>query len=160
LIEVTNIEIPKGAVCKGKILVVAEGDIVINPDLTAYDATSGCIFLAKGDIKIKGGDYLSASRLEYDMVEGFFLSENVVSIEYVDVDKLKRDGLQIKGGLVALGRDTGGGASIDIKRNLRLYNYSYPTLVVSYDPRYSDISRVFFGTESPMYKQEVGFKGI
>ncbi len=160
LIEVANIEIPKGAVCKGKILVVAEGDIVINPDLTTYDATSGCIFLAKGDIKIKGGDYLSASRLEYDMVEGFFLSENVVSIEYVDVDKLKRDGLQIKGGVVALGRDTGGAASIDIKRNLRLYNYSYPTLVVSYDPRYSDISRVFFGTESPMYKQEVGFKGI
>lgn len=115
----------------------------------------------KNNIEILGGTYKSTGgTVQYDYMDAFLIAENKISLEYADIDKDIRDGLEIKGGLVALGRDLSNTPAVEIKRNLRLYNYSYPTLVITIDPKYADISKTFFGTEAPMYKQEVGFKGL
>ena len=157
----TSITIQEDSVCNGKILVKSNDNISITPNITSSSNTSGCIFLAKGDIYIKGGDYLSSgSEVEYDFMDGFFIAEGKVEIEYVDQSRLIRDGLEINGGLVALGKDLDGSTAVDIRRDLRLYNYSHPTVVVASDLKYMRISKTFFGTEAPMYKQEIGFKGL
>jgi hypothetical protein len=120
---------------------------------------SACIYLAKGNISIGGGDHLSTDDQEYDYLEGFFIAQGQINI--TDADSLKniRDGLEIQGGLVAFGNETTGDA-ISINRNLRLYNLLYPTVLVNYDFKYGKLAETFFGTEADIYKQETGFKNI
>jgi hypothetical protein len=154
-----NIVIPSNSVCSGNVLILTNANITINPNLTNADEVSGCIFLSMVDIIVKGGTYKSSSgRVGYDYIEGYFIAENQVLIELADTGVALRDGLEIKGGVVALGRDLTGESAVSIYRNLRLFNYINPTLVVSHDTRYSKISEKFFNTEAPMYKQETGFK--
>ncbi|MHC1716780.1 MAG: hypothetical protein AB9915_02785 [Candidatus Dojkabacteria bacterium] len=156
-----DVNIPQNSTCNGMVLVVSEGDISITPNLESGNDSSGCIFLAKGDILVKSGTYKSSvGNVRYDYIDGFLMAENKIEIEYADADKLVRDGLELRGGLVGLGRDLIRQPGVDIKRDLRLYNYSYSTLVVTHDPRYAKISETFFGTEVALYKQEIGFKGL
>ncbi|MHC1716777.1 MAG: LamG domain-containing protein [Candidatus Dojkabacteria bacterium] len=156
-----DVNIPQNSTCNGMVLVVSEGDISITPNLESGNDSSGCIFLAKGDILVKSGTYKSSvGNVRYDYIDGFLMAENKIEIEYADADKLVRDGLELRGGLVGLGRDLIRQPGVDIKRDLRLYNYSYPTLVVTHDPRYAKISETFFGTEVALYKQEIGFKAL
>ena len=154
-----SITIPSNSVCSGNVLVVSKSNITIQPDLTNADGSSGCIFLSMGDILIKGGTYQSASGIVgYDYIEGYFIAENRITVELADTGVSLRDGLEIRGGVVGLGRELTGESAVSIYRNLRLFNYINPTLVISHDTRYSKISERFFNTEAPMYKQETGFK--
>jgi hypothetical protein len=64
----------------------------------------------------------------------------------------------VYGGLVAFGSNTSGGSAVSIERNMRLFNQTHPTLVVTYDNKYANLSYIFFGTFVQLYKQEVGLK--
>ena len=148
--------------CTGYKLIISEADITIDPkdqDSAPSTRNTGCIYLAKEDIIIRGGEYLSDPDVEYDYMEGFFIAEQQVNILSADTAEDIRDGLEIKGGLVALGTNTSDEA-ISVNRNLRLYNLLYPTLLVNYDFKYGNIAETFFGTEASLYKQELGFKNI
>ncbi len=127
--------------------------------VTVQNRSQGCIYLAKENINISQGEYVSNDNLQYDYMEGFFIAQSKINIEYVDQDKDIRDGLEIQGGLVALGNEVTDDA-ISINRNLRLYNLIYPTVLVNYDFKYGKIAETFFGKEADIYKQETGFKNI
>ncbi|NMC09060.1 hypothetical protein GYA44_01885, partial [Candidatus Microgenomates bacterium] len=160
--DTQSISVDKGTVCRGNVLVKSDENISLTPNITSGSATSGCIFLAKGNIYIKGGDYLSggSSEVKYDRIDGFLIAEDTIEVEYVDQSRIVRDGLEIHGSVIALGRNQENTVALNVRRDLRLYNYTYPTLVVSTDAKYMKIADRFFGTESPIYKKEVGFKGL
>ncbi len=160
--DTKTISVDKGTVCRGNVLVKSDENISLTPNITSGSATSGCIFLAKGNIYIKGGDYLSggSSEVKYDRIDGFLIAEDTIEVEYVDEEQVTRDGIEIFGGLVGLGNHTSSTPAIDIKRDLRLFNYSYPAVLVSTSEKYAKMSKIFFATEAPMYKQEIGFKGL
>jgi hypothetical protein len=135
----------------------------MEPNVTSNpDALSGCIFLAKNNIYVGGGDYLSnESRIEYDYIEGFLIADNKIIFSSVDNNRTLRDGIEIFGGLVALGSDSViEGSAIEINRDMRLFNQTNPSVVITYDNKYSSLSLIFFGTEGSIYKQEVGFKSF
>ncbi|MBU1120191.1 hypothetical protein KKA50_03290 [Patescibacteria group bacterium] len=153
-----DISIPSGYVCDEKTLFITEKDIHINPDVNSNGSSlSGCIFLAKNNIYVDAGTFKSTgSKVLYDYIEGFLIADNQIIVTVADGSHLLRDGVEIFGGAVAFG--TTGGEGISIQRNLRLYSQINPTVVITYDNKYSSISTIFFGTEYNLYKQEVGFK--
>ncbi len=155
-----NIDIPSGYTCDKNTLFMSEKNIIINPDIyTSEIGIQGCIFIAKGDIEIGEGTYKSGEeKVRCDYIDGFLIAENQIHIKGGDSFRGIRDGLEIYGGLVSFGRDSIDGTAIVIERNLRLFNYSSPTLVTSWDVRHAKLSEIFFGTEAALYKQEVGFK--
>jgi hypothetical protein len=158
-----SIEVPEGYVCDARTLIMSEGSITITPDIeTSGGGLNGCIFLSKDRIIIKEGDHLSTGDIvQYDYLEGFFVAEDQILIEQqTDLVQPIRDGLEIKGGLVAFGRDSTNSSAVLIQRNLRLFSYMNPTVVVTWDVKYAKLSEIFFGTEAAMYKQEVGFKAF
>ena len=157
-----DIEIPSGYVCDRKTLFISEGDIIINPDVVSEgEGIEGCIFLAKDKIIVNGGGFKSNSGVvEYDYIEGFLIAEDQIVINIADEDRVVRDGLEIKGGLVAFGRDSLDSPALVINRSLRLFNYSNPTLAMIWNVKYAKLSEVFFGKEASIYKQEVGFKAF
>lgn len=126
---------------------------------------SGCIFLAKNNIYIGAGTYKSngSTVVKYDYLEGYFIADNQIIFSLVDteVSKPVRDGVEIFGGMVAFGTNPPAGESaVSIKRNLKLFSQINPTVVITYDNKYLAISTTFFGTEAPIYRQEVGFKSF
>jgi hypothetical protein len=161
-IDLTDPDLPTTYSCTGNKLIISEENIIIDPTDYASGTTDrqdGCIYVAKGDIEITGGDYWSNPDVEYDYFEGFFIAEGQIEISMADGTEEIRDGLEIKGGLVAFGNEITGDA-ISINRNLRLYNLLYPTVLVNHDFKYGRIAETFFGREADIYKQEVGLRNI
>jgi len=158
-----SIDIPEGYVCDAKTLIMSGGNIRITPDIeSSGGGLNGCIFLAKNRIIIEEGTHLSTGEIvQYDYIEGFFIAEDQILIEQqADLAEPIRDGLEVKGGLVAFGRESTNSSALLIQRNLRLFSYMNPTLVVTWDLKYAKLSEIFFGVEAAMYKQEVGFKAF
>ncbi len=154
-----DIHIPSSYSCDVPTLFISEQNIYIEPDLESNGGLSGCIFLAKNNIYIGGGSYASNTKIQYDYIEGFFIADNQIIFSLADQAKSLRDGIEIYGGLIALGSNiSDGNNAVLINRNLRLYNQTNPTLVITYDNRYANLSYIFFGTSTQLYKQEVGFK--
>jgi len=156
-----DISIPAGYTCDRPTLFVSEKDIHISPNiLSDTGLLSGCIFLAKNNIYIDAGTFKSTgTKVMYDYIEGYMIADNQVIFSVADESQVLRDGVEIFGGVVALGTNpTSGNTGISIQRNLRLYSQINPTVVLTYDNKYSSISTIFFGTEYSLYKQEVGFK--
>ena len=153
-----DISIPSGYVCDEKTLFITEKDIHINPDVNSNGSSlSGCIFVAKNNIYVDAGTFKSTgSKVLYDYIEGYLIADNQIVFTVADGSHLLRDGVEIFGGAVAFG--TTGGEGMSIQRNLRLYSQINPTVVITYDNKYSSISTIFFGTEYNLYKQEIGFK--
>jgi len=86
---------------------------------------------------------------------------NQVRIPFTDGARVLRDGLEIYGGAIAMGKDlphNGAESAVQQSRNLRLFNDINPALVVVYDNRYSKISEIFFGKEAAIFKREVVYK--
>ncbi len=158
-----DIHIPKGYQCDRPTLFISEGNIYIEPNITSdITKATGCIFIAKNNIYIGAGDYQSTgSVIEYDYIEGFLIAENQVIFSPVDTNQTLRDGIEMFGGIVAFGSNSlQEGNAISIERNMRLFNQTNPTIVLTYDNKYSYLSTFFFGTEATIYKQEVGFKSF
>ncbi|MFA7678431.1 MAG: hypothetical protein WCY00_02920 [Candidatus Dojkabacteria bacterium] len=159
--------------CDRRALIMAEGDIIIDPDIkTLEEQFVGCIFLSNKNIVITEGDYKSIPPLDplniedagvvgYDYIAGFLISENQINIAEATSDREKSvsDGLEVKGGMVAFGSAISNGSkAIFNNRSLGLKNVTNPVLVMSWDIRYGKLSEYFFGKNINLYKQEVGFK--
>jgi|GEM_PF-1000268 len=157
-----DITIPSGFVCDKSILFMTEGNIILNPNITGDNrGLHGCIFVAKQDIEILEGAYKSTSVVGYDYIEGFLYAGNQIKIPFTDGARVLRDGLEVYGGIVAMGKDlthNGGESGVSQARNLRLFNDINPALVVVYDNKYSKISEIFYGKEAAIFKREVGYK--
>ena len=157
--EDTGIYIPANYICDKPTLFISEQNIYIEPNIESGSNFSGCIFLTKNNIYIGAGEYLSDTKIKYDYMEGFFIADNQIIFSLADQAETLRDGVEVYGSLVALGSNISNGTSaISIERNMKLFNQTNPTLVVTYDNKYNGLSRIFFGTFADLYKQEVGFK--
>ena len=157
-----DIHIDNDFVCDARVLIASDNNIYINADITPNDGINGCIFLAKNNIYFQGGSKKSdGSVVDYDIVNGFFIADNLIVIQN---DVTGNDGLEIIGGLVAFGNDTGiDESAIIIERNVGSSNNggansTNPSLVIVHDPRYSKISSKFFGLVSYVYKMQDGAK--
>ncbi len=157
-----DITLNTGFECTSKILVMSEGDITINPDITSSSTNTGCIFLAKENIYIGAGTYKTGvnTNVHYDYIDAYLMAQGQIIFNLTDTDKSIRDGIEINGGLVAFGNGVTSGSAINILRNLKLLNISNPTVVTNYDYKYPNIATQFFGVEAPVYKQEIGFKSF
>ena len=157
-----NITLNTGFECTSKILVMSEGNITINPDITSSSTSTGCIFVAKGNIYIGAGTYKTGvnTNVRYDYLDAYLMAQGQIIFNLADTDKSIRDGIEINGGLVAFGNGVTSGSAINILRNLKLLNISNPTVVTNYDYKYPNIATQFFGVEAPIYKQEIGFKSF
>ncbi|MGI5897772.1 MAG: hypothetical protein ACOX6Q_01265 [Candidatus Dojkabacteria bacterium] len=157
-----DIVIPSDYVCDKTILFMTEGNILINPNVTSDKVgLNGCMFVARENIEILQGEYRSANVVGYDYIEGYLYAGNQILVPFVDGDKLIRDGVEIYGGVIGVGKDlsgTDGNSAISHHRDLRLYNDINPSLVIAYDIKYTKISEVFFGKEASVFKREVGYK--
>lgn len=157
-----DIHIPQSYTCAKPTLIISEKNIYIEPNINSGTGFSGCIFLAKNNIYVGAGSHLSDTKIKYDYIDGFLIADNQIIFPLVDqtsASNALRDGIEVYGGLVAFGSKISDGASaISIERNMRLLNQTNPTLVVTYDNRYANLSYIFFGTSVQLYKQEVGFK--
>ncbi len=156
------ISIPSNTICKGKVLIVSDENINISPNIeSGIDKTSGCIFLAGKDIVIEDGEYISQEgSVKYDYIDSFLIAEGGIEIEYADGGNSVRDGLEINGGIIATENRLNADVGIYLRRNLRLFNYTNPTMLINYDYKYVKMAEKFFGRDSLLYKQEVGAKGL
>jgi len=159
-------------ICDKKTLIMASGDIHIEPDIIngGDDNINGCIFVAGGSITVGAGDWVTqnVSEMEdtkYDYLDAYLVADDIIDIQLVDVyDSLgnviyTRDGLEIYGGLVAFGQNIPSGTSaVQANRSFGLWNAYIPVTTITWDPRYAKLSEAFFGSMAPLYKREVGFK--
>jgi len=161
-------------ICDKKTLIMASGDIHIEPDIiNGGDGNiNGCIFVAGGSITVGAGDWVTqnATTLEetkYDYLDAYLVADDIIDIQLVDLKEpgdagsviYTRDGLEIYGGLVAFGQDIPTGTSaVQANRSFGLWNAYIPTTTITWDPRYAKLAEAFFGSTATMYKREVGFK--
>jgi len=145
----------------GKILVVTNGDINVHPDIKAQNpASDGLVLFAGGNININSFSKSGPGTLYYDQLEMLMLAKERINIPKETLNQWnQQDGLKVFGSVIGLGvGDLGYEPAVFIERNLGLQNPFHPVLIVNYHPKYTNISEVFFGTETYVYKQEVGFK--
>jgi len=145
-------------VCDRKAVIKADS-IVVDADVTSSSRSNGCIFLSQGDITLDDGEYKSggSSYPKYDIIEGYLIALNTVSLPLVDEEESVKDGIKVVGGLVGLGFESDYG--ISILRNLRLSdNTNYPVMAVHYDPKYVVLARELIGMDLEGNKREVGYK--
>ncbi len=165
----------KELICDKKTLIMASGNIHIEPDIiNGGDGNiNGCIFIAGGSITVGAGDWVTQNASEmdetkYDYLDAYLVADDIIDIQLVDIREpgpagseiFTRDGLEIYGGLVAFGRNIPppGISAVQANRSFGLWNAYIPTTVITWDPRYAKLSEVFFGSMAPIYKREVGFK--
>ncbi len=164
-----DLEIKSGLVCDKKTLIMVNGNLTINPDVTittgasAEGVLNGCLFISSGDIIIAEGDRVSTAPPypKYDLLEGLFLADDQIIIPEADTDESlpARDGLKIHGNIYGFG--SSGDTGIVTQRSLKLVdNLVYPTEAVHYDPRYLEIFKFFFGGINYTYKRETGWKPL
>jgi hypothetical protein len=159
-------------ICDKKTLIMASGDIHIEPDIiNGGDANiDGCLFVAGGSITVgagpwKTGNATGIEETKYDYLDAYLVADDIIDLQLVDVrDSLgsviyTRDGLEIYGGLVAFGQNIPTGTSaVQANRSFGLWNAYIPTTAITWDPRYAKLAEAFFGPTAAMYKREVGFK--
>lgn len=163
-IVVNNVEgditVVSGFKCDGKGIIFASGNIYIQPDITNSNNASACIFISKGNIYIQEGKDKSTNKIDFDIVEGYFLTNGTITIEKEtkSIDDIQ-DGLFIEGGLVALGKDQEEQVSILLERELHLADrHPYPVLNVINHPKYGKLIKELFGGDKLLFKTEIGFK--
>lgn len=154
-----NLTINPGFICDTNAVFLVDGNINVSPNITASNSSSGCMFVSSQNITIGAGAYQSAgsSYPKYDVIDGYFIAEGNIVIPEVDRDEDIRDGLVVRGGLVALG--TNEARSVQLGRSLKLVdNNNFPTLAIHSDNRYLNFSVQVFGGYSETIKRDVGFK--
>ena len=159
-------------ICDKKTLIMASGDIYLEPDIINGGDTNinGCMFVAGGSIYVgagvwKTGNATGIEETKYDYLDAYLVADDIIDLQLVDVkDSLgsiiyTRDGLEIYGGLVAFGQNIPTGISaVQANRSFGLWNAYIPTTAITWDPRYAKLAEAFFGPTSAVYKREVGFK--
>ncbi|WKZ30837.1 MAG: hypothetical protein QY318_03235 [Candidatus Dojkabacteria bacterium] len=134
--------------------------LTIDQDIVNDNNRNGCIFVVSGNVTINDGLYRSSGSAypKYDTLNTFIIADGKIDIPEVDLGQPIRDGLKVRGSLLAFGTSENG-KSIEMDRTLRLANNAtYPTYVLHHDTRYYEIARAVFSNDREAIKQEVGFK--
>jgi hypothetical protein len=154
-----DIYIPEGFVCNKNFVFISSSNIHVHPNTSSSD--TGCFFLAENiyldpgvplTYGIPSEDEYPLPTLYYESFDGFFIANNQI------ISSSDYSGLEVNGSLISLG--DGSVKGLDISRKLQLYNLLYPSLTVTHNPKYMEISKDIFGTMNNVYKQEVGFKAL
>jgi len=159
-------------ICDKKTLIMASGNIHIEPDIIngGEGNINGCIFVAGGNITVGAGDWVTQPKTlveetKYDYLDSYLVANDIIDIQLVDIYDPQgsviytRDGLEIYGGLVAFGQNIPtGDSAVQANRSFGLWNAYIPTTTITWDPRYAKLAELFFGSTAGMYKREVGFK--
>ncbi|NLD25105.1 hypothetical protein GX656_00485 [Candidatus Dojkabacteria bacterium] len=145
---------------RGRILVLANNSVNLVPDIKANDQTkNGLIIFSSGKVSIDAENLRSTvGNLVYDEIDALVISNNQITIPTGTeaTPGSQQDGVKIIGSLLSFGNESNPG--VLLQRNLGLLNVTNPVLIVNYHPKYAKISEIFFGTETAIFKQEVGFK--
>ncbi len=145
---------------RGRILVLANNSVNLVPDIKANDQTKdGLIIFSSGKVSIDAENLRSTvGNLVYDEIDALVISYNqiIVPTGTEATPGIQQDGVKIIGSLLSFGN--GSNPGVLLQRNLGLLNVTNPVLIVNYHPKYAKISEIFFGTETAIFKQEVGFK--
>lgn len=145
---------------RGRILVLVNNSVNLVPDIKADDQTKdGLIIFSSGKVSIDAENLRSTvGNLVYDEIDALVISNNQISIPTGTeaTPGSQQDGVKIIGSLLSFGN--GSNPGVLLQRNLGLLNVTNPVLIVNYHPKYAKISEIFFGTETAIFKQEVGFK--
>ncbi len=146
--------------CDTRAVMLVNGNIYINPDITNLDNRSACVFIAKENIYIREGAHKSGANIGFDVVEGYFLANGTIKIEKENKPSSDRtDGLFIEGGILSFGTDPAENASIMLKRELHLADrHPYPVLNIIHHPKYGKLMQDLFEGDRLVFKTEVGFK--
>jgi len=141
---------------QGKLLILTENNVNIPMDLRAGTPDDALIILTSKAVNI-GKPKSGSTTFGTDTIDAFIIAKGGINIlsEIESDPGIQQDQVIVNGGLIGLADS---GNAINIARNLGLQNLNYPTLIVNYQPRYTKISELFFGTDTRVYKQEVGFK--
>ncbi|MGI5897945.1 MAG: hypothetical protein ACOX6Q_02185 [Candidatus Dojkabacteria bacterium] len=155
-----NLTLNSGFQCDTKSVMLINGNIYVNPDITNMDNRSACVFIAKDNVFIKEGIHKSGSSIGFDQVEGYFLANGTIKIEKENKPASDRtDGLIIEGGIVSFGTDPAENASIMLKRELHLADrHPYPVLNIVHHAKYGKLMQNLFGGDRLVFKTEIGFK--
>jgi hypothetical protein len=118
--------------CDTKSIFLIDGNLNLNPNLSASGNQNGCTFIVSGTTRIQAGDNITNDgNTYYDKVDAYFITHQFIT----DLDS-SSDGLYIYGGVVETVKpltDT----SLELNRNLTSDNNQYsPSEVFAYDPRY------------------------
>jgi hypothetical protein len=154
--------ISSGFECNAKGLIIANGNVVIRPQLENASDSDACIILANGTITIEEGtegERNDNSEPFYDKVEAFIITSRGIEVPGEGGETPDDDGLFVEGGLVGFGEDGMSGSTVYSTRELR-YNYMdfYPVLVVKGNSKYGLLSRTLFGSQIDIFKRELGYK--
>jgi hypothetical protein len=145
-----DLNISSGFECNGKGLIMVSGDLNISPDIVNSNGSDACIFLVGGNVNIQKGNDKDNSvvGINYDLLEAFIMSSGDINIEADN----KPNGLAVQGGLVTLG-------TINNSRSISLdYRNTHPVIAVKGNAKYGLLSRILFGTQTDIFRVDIGFK--
>lgn len=134
-----NLRINANTVCDIKGVIFVRGNLVVDPDLRINNNQNGCIYIVSGNITILQGsrknspDLISIEPTDYDILEGFFISDGTFITEEDDFNNgRKADGVFLRGGVIT--------QSISLQRFLEGFNdVVQPSEIFINDPRYMAI---------------------
>lgn len=129
-----DLQVDSGTICDITGVILVEGDVLIEPDLTKT-TENGCIFVAKGNIKIGKGTYKSSTSSvggisKYDVVQAMLVADGKLTV-VADPSPTGQvpDGLYIQG-LVYAGQ-------VNFGRSLTPnQSANQPSELIDYDPSY------------------------
>lgn len=151
-----NLTVNANLVCDRQTLLIIPGNLTIQKQISLGNIATeldGCIFLVKGLINIEAFGEPVPADVEYDKIEGFFISADQIHIFNDNAPQPR--GVKVNGSLIGLGTNA---VSIRFGRTLQLrQNLEHPSAVMHYDSRYLIIAREFFGERSA-YRKDSGFK--
>lgn len=130
------------------------GNLNISNDITNENRyMNACIFVVSGNVNIYTGiNHSNASQMGYDEINAYIMADGEINVSAETGTTTKYDGLYIAGGLHSL-------RGINMNRSLKLADRNiFPAMFVRYQPKYSVLSNLVFGSQVDILKTEVGFK--
>lgn len=154
-----DITIQSGFKCDSRAVVIATGNMFVDPDITNSTSTSACVFMAGRDLTIRDGSNKSATnKIGFDVLDGYYIANGTLRISKENKNNTQRqDSLFVEGGLVSFGE--GSQASIVLLRELHLEDRNiYPVLNIAHHAKYGKLMTEIFGGERLVFKSEIGYK--
>jgi hypothetical protein len=152
-----NLTIDSGSECVGNGLIAVQGDLTIDPNFKNGSDSDRCILLVSGNVIIREGDHSGVNpKVDYDEIQAFIIAAGQIQIEY----DAELDGLVVEGGLT-----TFNSSNLDIAtsiNNLRTidldYRNKHPVLAVKGNPKYGLLAKTLFGSQTDVFRVDIGFK--
>lgn len=153
-----DLNISTGSVCKSNALLIASGDITIDPDFKNNNDSSACIIVANGNIIIDNGETsnnnLTVGGVNYDVIEAFLIAGGEIIIE----SDSRNDGLMVEGGLAAF-TPASAKSAVNNQRKISLsFRNTHPVIAVKGNAKYGLLGKKLFGSQTSIFQVYIGFK--